>query len=216
MIGVIFSQSANGIIGVGGRIPWYFPGDLRRFKRMTVGSVVVMGRRTHESIGRALPGRVNVVISSRAVTMPEVAHVRSVAEALDYAEPLKGKPVWFIGGTRVYEEALAHAGVVDRTWVPVTAKLPPCADCVHEFGEHIPAARLCLDGCGCERYVGDVAWAPQIDHRTFSTLGLVQHEDEPELKREVLLREGAEEPYQDFANRELQELGYLTRGRPCA
>ena len=215
MIGVIFSQSANGVIGVGGRIPWRFPGDLRRFKRMTVGGVVIMGRRTLESIGRALPGRVNVVVASRDLTVPEVAYVRSVEQAIDYAEPLR-KPVWLIGGTRVYEAALPHADVVDRTWVPVSVDLPPCVNCGHGYREHIPGSRLCLDGCGCERYDADVAFAPEVDPRTFATQGLVQHEDEPELKREVLLRDGAEEPDQDFANRELQQLGCLTRRRTCA
>ena len=63
-VGLIWAQSENGVIGVGGALPWSLPDDLTRFKRVTLGSTVVMGRRTWESLPRTpLPGRPNVVLS---------------------------------------------------------------------------------------------------------------------------------------------------------
>lgn len=107
-ITVIAAVARNGVIGRDGRIPWHIPGDLPRFKRITMGHPVVMGRRTWESLGRPLPGRRNLVISRTpgyAAAGAEV--VRSLAEAL---AACAGAPeVFVIGGTEVYREALAVA-----------------------------------------------------------------------------------------------------------
>lgn len=64
MRGMIYAVSPEGVIGVGGAIPWHHAGDLKRFKRTTMGSTVVMGRTTFESIGKALPGRQNIVVTT--------------------------------------------------------------------------------------------------------------------------------------------------------
>src|SRR5258707_4944242 len=63
---LIAAVAANGVIGVNGKLPWHLPEDLKHFKRLTLGHPVIMGRRTWESLGAALPGRENVVITSRA------------------------------------------------------------------------------------------------------------------------------------------------------
>src|SRR5579884_548773 len=115
MKGIIYAVSPQGIIGVGGKIPWRYLGDWRRFKRVTLGSTVIMGRKTFESIGKPLPGRRNIVVTSRAMDVPGIECVRSVEEALRVAG---GDNVWFIGGARIYADAMKHADVIDVTYVP--------------------------------------------------------------------------------------------------
>src|SRR5580704_196805 len=115
MRGSIFAVSADGVIGKDGKIPWRHPGDLRRFKRVTMGATVVMGRATFAETGKALPGRRNLVVTSGALEVPGVEVVRSIGEALRRAGDAD---VWFIGGARVYEEAMRHVDVLDVTYVP--------------------------------------------------------------------------------------------------
>lgn len=115
MRGMIWAQSPEGVIGVGGRIPWRYPGDMRRFKTVTNGTTVVMGRRTFESIGKPLPGRRNIVVTSRPLAVPGIEVVASIEEALGRAGD---GDVWFIGGARIYEEALKYVDVIDVTYVP--------------------------------------------------------------------------------------------------
>ncbi|MFG0319108.1 MAG: dihydrofolate reductase, partial [Planctomycetota bacterium JB042] len=93
------------LIGRDGGLPWRLPADLRRFKERTIGHVVVMGRRTFESIGRPLPRRRNLVLSRDPSFAPEGATVvRSLDEALDAAAD--AEEVFVIGGAAVYAEAL--------------------------------------------------------------------------------------------------------------
>jgi dihydrofolate reductase len=115
MRGLIWAQSPEGIIGVGGRIPWRYPGDLRRFKRVTMGAAIIMGRRTFDSVGQPLVGRRNIVVTSRALDVPGVEHVASLDEALARAGE---SDVWFVGGARIYEDGMQHADVIDVTYVP--------------------------------------------------------------------------------------------------
>jgi dihydrofolate reductase len=111
--GIIVAVSPEGVIGLDGRIPWHYSGDLKRFKRLTMGSTIVMGRLTWESIGsKPLPGRRNVVITSRALAGVETCP--SIEEALAHVTG----PLWFIGGARVYADALPHANLLDVTYVP--------------------------------------------------------------------------------------------------
>jgi dihydrofolate reductase len=100
----IAAMSENRVIGLGGRIPWHLPEDFKWFKRATMGGVVVMGRKTFESLGRPLPGRENVVVSR---TLPETEGVRVIRELggiTDSAFP--GKEVWVIGGAELYAALL--------------------------------------------------------------------------------------------------------------
>lgn len=116
MRGMIYAVSPEGVIGLDGRIPWNHPGDMGRFQRVTLGSTVVMGRATFEERGRALPGRRNIVVTSRPLAVPGVETVRSVEEALALAGD--AGDVWFIGGARIYEEAARFADIIDVTYVP--------------------------------------------------------------------------------------------------
>src|SRR5207237_8790497 len=102
-IGLIAAVSPEGVIGVGNRIPWHYSGDMKRFARVTRGSTVIMGRLTWESMNRRLlPKRRHIVIT-RAALGEGVEHYADVASAL--AAVPEGD-VWFIGGARIYEEAM--------------------------------------------------------------------------------------------------------------
>lgn len=94
-------------IGKDNRMPWHLPGELAYFKRTTLGKPVVMGRNTHESIGRVLPGRRNIVVTSRPLAMPGA----EVAPSLDAALQLCAgeQEVMVIGGGQLYRAALPIA-----------------------------------------------------------------------------------------------------------
>jgi dihydrofolate reductase len=99
----IAAMSENRVIGCGNRIPWHLPEDFRWFKRMTTGQIVVMGRKTFESIGRPLPDRTTIVLSRSGFVHPGVRTVTS----LDELDPGKETREMFIcGGVQVYEQAL--------------------------------------------------------------------------------------------------------------
>lgn len=114
-------------IGAGGQIPWrgQLPGDLREFKRLTTGQIVIMGRKTFESMGNALPDRLNVVLSRNPnYNVPQgVMLAHSLGEALKLSP--EGKRTFIIGGADVYDEALAYADVMHITFVDTTI---PSAD----------------------------------------------------------------------------------------
>jgi len=105
---LVAAVAANGVIGAGGKLPWRLPEDLRHFKALTLGHPVIMGRRTWESLGRALPGRENIVVTRSAGYQAPGAHV---AASLEAALALcAGEPVAFvIGGSRLYAAALPLA-----------------------------------------------------------------------------------------------------------
>jgi dihydrofolate reductase len=113
---VIAAVAANGVIGRGGQLPWRLPDDLRYFKSLTMGHPILMGRRTFESIGRPLPGRRSIVVST---TLPDpapagVERARSLEEALEMTEGAGGA-VFVIGGAALYAAALPRARVVHLT-----------------------------------------------------------------------------------------------------
>ncbi len=97
-----------------GSIPWHHREDLQRFKRLTTGHTIIMGRRTFESIGRPLPKRRNLVISSTMASAEGVEVFASLEEALVVCEG----QVWLIGGARIYEAGMKHADLIDITIVP--------------------------------------------------------------------------------------------------
>lgn len=115
IVSVIVAMSEEGVIGRDGRLPWHLPDDLREFKRLTMGHVLVMGRQTFESVGRALPGRRSIVLTRRGdVCPPGVETAPSLEAAFDLAA---GAPEVFVaGGAAVYRAALPRA---DRLYVTV-------------------------------------------------------------------------------------------------
>ena len=111
-IAMIAAVDPNGVIGIDNRIPWHYAADLKRFKRLTVGHTVIMGRNTFESIGRPLPKRKNIVVTRR--DLPDVLCVRSLEEALAEVDG----EAWLIGGRAIYEAGMDVADVIDLTLVP--------------------------------------------------------------------------------------------------
>lgn len=122
MINMIASVSQNGYIGVDNKLPWKLPEDMRLFAHKTKNSVVIMGRKTFETIGmKPLPNRRNIVIS-RLANSPGVLDTEgvevfgSVAEALDACD--NSKDVWIVGGEKVYEAGMEFAEEIHLTIVP--------------------------------------------------------------------------------------------------
>jgi dihydrofolate reductase len=126
-IAIIVAMTKDGVIGDKGKIPWHIREDLQRFKRLTMGHPIIMGRRTYESIGKPLSGRTNIVLtqSPKLIASSEVLRFGSLKAALDYcrnefgdlrSENVRGQEtvaqpemVFVIGGSKVYEAALPLA-----------------------------------------------------------------------------------------------------------
>src|SRR3954466_9305865 len=108
-ISIIAAVAENGIIGRRGELPWGVSDDLRRFKQLTMGHTIIMGRRTWESIGRALPGRRTVVVTRQADYRAGDASVKiaaSVDAARQIAEASGDDEAFIIGGAELYRESL--------------------------------------------------------------------------------------------------------------
>lgn len=115
-ISMVVAASTNNVIGRDGGLPWHIPEDLKHFKAITLGHPIVMGRRTFESIGRALPGRVNIVLTTRTDCVADgCAIVRSPAAALAAAGD--ADEVMIIGGGQVYSLFLPMADRIYMTRV---------------------------------------------------------------------------------------------------
>jgi len=117
--GIIAAVSSEGVIGVDGRIPWRYSEDFKRFKRLTLGSTIIMGRLTWESLPKKpLVDRRNVVITRRQIDgvecFPDIASALATCEG----------DVWFIGGARIYEDAMRFADFIDLTYVPDRVEAP--------------------------------------------------------------------------------------------
>ena len=110
MISLIVAMSKTRVIGSNGKIPWSIKGEQKRFKELTTGNVVIMGRRTYEDIGQPLPNRINVVISSNS-NYNNIYNFKTLEEAINY---FNDKEIFIIGGERLYEEALSY---VDRMYI---------------------------------------------------------------------------------------------------
>ncbi|MCT1452591.1 dihydrofolate reductase [Corynebacterium sp. p3-SID1145] len=124
MLGAIWAQSLDGVIGDGTGMPWHLPEDLKHFKETTLGSPVVMGRRTWESLPFSpLPSRANIIISSReAGDWSKGAYVYRDLPDFD-------TDAWIIGGAKLYEATLDEVDVIERTLidVPLSPHLPHSA-----------------------------------------------------------------------------------------
>jgi dihydrofolate reductase len=115
-VAIVVAADEAGGIGLAGGLPWHLPEDLKRFKRLTLGKPVIMGRRTHESIGRALPGRHNLVVSRQpGLALEGCTVARSLQDALAAAGAVEEACV--IGGAQLYREALPIADLLHLTRV---------------------------------------------------------------------------------------------------
>lgn len=112
---IIVATSKNNVIGRDGGIPWHLSADLKRFKSLTTGHPIVMGRRTFESIGRPLPGRRNIVISNSVNAIEGCDVIKSVDDLLN-DKSLDGM-IFIIGGGEIYKQFLPYAKKVYLTEV---------------------------------------------------------------------------------------------------
>jgi len=119
-VSLVVAVAENGVIGRENGLPWHLSADLRRFKALTLGHTVIMGRKTFDSIGKGLTGRWNLVVSLNPEFRPTGAtRVPSLAAALDAAGP--GCDVFIVGGAEIYRQALPLA---DRIYLTVVHASP--------------------------------------------------------------------------------------------
>ena len=133
MLTLLVAAAENNAIGRNGQLPWRLPADLQWFKRHTLGHPVLMGRKTWDSIGRALPGRPNLVLSRQAgLRLPGAQVFADLGDALAYARQLDGsEEIFGIGGAELYRELLpladrvlltrVHAAIEGDAFFPVLA-----------------------------------------------------------------------------------------------
>ena len=152
---IMAAVSPEGVIGVGGKIPWHYRGDMRRVKRLTMGTTLIMGRVTWESLGgKPLPGRRNLVVTRTLTTVSGAECFPDLESALAASRG----PVWFFGGARIYREAMPFSDLIDLVYVP-------------DHVAHPEAVRF-----------------PDIDETIWEAGPLLDHEDEPTLRRRVYTR----------------------------
>ncbi|MBS3759901.1 dihydrofolate reductase [Halodesulfurarchaeum sp.] len=126
-IAIVVAVAQNGVIGDEKSIPWQYPEDLAYFKTLTVGHPVIMGRRTYEAItkrlGEPLPDRLNIVLSSQDLDLPDGAvQAGSIEAALEVAAETGSEIAYVIGGASVYEQVLPRT---DRLHVTEIPESPP-------------------------------------------------------------------------------------------
>jgi dihydrofolate reductase len=116
---LVLAMAENGVIGDKGMIPWHIPEDLRRFKALTMGKPIIMGRKTWDSFPKKpLPGRTNIVITRQPGWQGEGAHaVSSLADALALAKAENPPSIMVIGGAQIYALALPLADKIEMTLV---------------------------------------------------------------------------------------------------
>lgn len=121
MRGILVAVSPEGIIGKDNTIPWHYSADLKRFKRLTTGNTIIMGRKTWESLPiKPLPNRRNIVITRSSIK--DIECFQSIDDALQTCEG----DVWFIGGAGIYQEAMQKADIIDMTLVPDSVSGEDC------------------------------------------------------------------------------------------
>jgi dihydrofolate reductase len=169
MISLIVAHDPEGVIGVRfddrpeGFIPWHHPPDLRRFKQLTMGGVLIMGSKTWKSLPpKGLPGR-EIIVLSRSVDWgpPELTLATNLGVALHLAESeFPGKPVWIAGGAEVYKEAL-ELGLVDKVELTLVPKV--------EIAEGVEVVRFPVDLLESFDLIDEVPNSedPSLVHRTY-------------------------------------------------
>jgi len=115
-ISMIVAMAENRVIGLDNKMPWHLPGDLKFFKRVTLGKPVIMGRKTYQSIGRPLPGRMNIVLTrDNDLHIEGVTCVQTVEQALALVADVE--EVMVIGGATIYQQFLSKATRLYLTFI---------------------------------------------------------------------------------------------------
>ncbi len=117
-LSIIACYSQNRVIGMNGKMPWRLSADLRRFKKITLGHPIVMGRKTFQSLAKPLPGRRNIILSRSGIAAPPACEVISSPAAL--GELIGSRECFVIGGAETYRLFLGRAQRIYRTRLDVT------------------------------------------------------------------------------------------------
>lgn len=116
-ITLIVAKAENNVIGNDNQLIWHLPNDLKRFKALTTGHPILMGRKTYDSIGRPLPNRTNIVITRNSEWNQEgILTADSLEKAIEIAQEIDSE-IFIIGGGNIYEQALNFADVLEVTEV---------------------------------------------------------------------------------------------------
>lgn len=135
-LSLIAAVAENNVIGAGNEIPWRLSNDMKRFKRLTIGKPVIMGRRTADSLGKPLVDRTNIVVTRKELAMPGFVRVTSIEEAIDVASAdvaaLGGDEIMIAGGGEIYAATIKDADRLYITHVDVRPDgdtfFPPISD----------------------------------------------------------------------------------------
>ena len=132
LISLIVAMAKNRVIGDKGEIPWKIPGEQKMFKEITMGHTMIMGRKTYEAIGRALPGRTNIVVTRQSDYQAPGCMVFNDLNSAIESCPSGESEVFIIGGGQIYEDTIAMA---DRIYLTLIPKEIPGDTFFPEFSE---------------------------------------------------------------------------------
>lgn len=119
IVSAVVAISLNHAIGKNNELLWHLPADLKHFKQITTGHTIIMGRKTYDSIGKALPNRRNIIITRKTdLQIPGVEVTNSIEEALELCA--QEREVFIIGGAEIYKSALARTNRIYLTTVQAT------------------------------------------------------------------------------------------------
>ncbi|MCO5144035.1 MAG: dihydrofolate reductase [Oligoflexia bacterium] len=118
-VSLVVAMSENRVIGIENRLPWNIPEDLKRFKQITSGHPIIMGRKTYESIGRLLPNRTNIIISrNKDYRVQNAIICHSLSEAIEWAQKSPGSDeIFVIGGGEIFKQAIPLSNKIYLTKV---------------------------------------------------------------------------------------------------
>lgn len=127
MIGIIAAVTSNGIIGVDDKLPFNYPEDMAHFKKTTSNSVVIMGKNTFNSIGKPLPNRHNIVVSTTLhLDNPMLQICKSFEDAISLSKSISNN-IWIIGGSSIYEQSMMYA---DKILLTITTDIVNSHNCI--------------------------------------------------------------------------------------
>lgn len=116
-IKMIVAVSLNGVIGLDGKIPWNYPEDMKYFRKMTLDSTIIMGRKTYESIGKPLPKRRNIIITSSNIENENAECFSSLKDSIN-SVTFHSNDIWLIGGFSIYKEGMIYTDEIHLTLIP--------------------------------------------------------------------------------------------------
>ncbi len=115
-ISIIVAVSENNVIGKRNKMPWYIPLDLKHFKEITMGHHILMGRKTYESIGKALPGRTSLIVTRNKNSEAKDCFIfENIQNAIDFAKSKKEEELFVIGGSEIYNQVLSKTQKIYMT-----------------------------------------------------------------------------------------------------